>query len=341
MSFCVATYVAEISSARRRGALLSILEIMHSIGVVICYVSMYFFRWNVVSIGFAIFSAICLALTMRLPESPIWLYMRNKKEKSIRVLTGLRRLPRDAVEEEILGMEKACAEQTKTNVSNTVCQCLRAWKPLLIVTVMVVMMQNIGYLLMVSFIIVFVDSLNVPYTGSDVSIMYAISGFVASCLTPYTIHNFGIKITLTLSALSMGICMAVIGAYEEIFYDSEEKPFAWIIPAALVVYVFACTLGVYPICFLVGGELFPNEVRGILNGVYGALTYGYGTILSKIYMDYVNFAGIKGTVWTFSSFGFILALYTIFVIPETRNKSLDQIQEEYFKKKRNVKDVES
>lgn len=173
--------------------------------------------------------------------------------------------------------------------------------------------------------------MRIPFGSSDVSIMYAASGFVSSCLTPFTIHHYGRKITLALSAFFMATSMAMIGAYEELYYASEEKPVPWIVPLAVVIYIFACTLGVYPISFMMGGEVFPNETRGVLNGIYGALGFAYSTMLFKVFPSFLEFMGIKGTIWSFAAFGFILTLYAVLVLPETRGKTLNEIQEKYFR----------
>lgn len=187
--------------------------------------------------------------------------------------------------------------------------------------------------MLVSFTIMIVDRLKLPFESAKITILYSTFGFIASFITPYTMHNFGCKTILKTSALGMCICMTCAAVYEELFYYNDEKPLVWIIPVALCVYVFTCTLGVLPVSFVIGGEMFPHEVRGIMNGVYGALGYIYWAVMFKFFPQFLLHFGVKVVLWTFAGFAAVVVCYGIFVLPETKGISLNEVQEKYFQKK--------
>lgn len=329
MVFCVATYISEISSSGRRGALLAILGINYNFGILLIYVSMYYFKWNTVAIAFSFLFGLCLLITFILPESPTWLYLKGRTEKSIKTLSLIRCQNAENIEFEIADMEKHCKQ--KRTLKENLHACVNSRKPLAIVITAFILAQNTGYTILLLFIIMILKQLHIPYEGSNIALMYSIVGALTSLITPVFTYKFGRKTVIACSALGMAASMSVVLAYEY-FYTESFQSYAWIVPVALCSFSLSCGLGVLPMGFMLGGELFPNEIRGTLNGVYGTVSYIYLSLLYKIYGKYLSDYGVITSLCTFVIFSILLALFAIFVLPETKNKTLNQVQEEYFNK---------
>ncbi|XP_065205788.1 facilitated trehalose transporter Tret1-like [Planococcus citri] len=333
MSFSTSTYISEISTADHRGALLGSVEIIFCLGVLLCNILMYFMNWSIVSMIFIAVTALSLVLTFILPESPTWLYLKGRKDESINTLISIRGQNRDAIKPEIEDMENYTSSQAKTKLSETIKNCFLAWKQFSIAFVLFILQQHTGYSTMTLFIIMIVDRLHIPYASTDVALMYSVASSVAGFITPYVMYKFNRKPTLTISAIGMSICAAAIPIYQSFSESYDEKPFPWVVIVALCTYVISCGIGVLPISFTIAGELFPNEVRGVLNGVYGAVAYLYWSFLYKITPWFLAEFGASGVMWTFSVSALLTALFSVFVLPETKGKTLNEVQEEYFKKK--------
>ncbi|XP_065203970.1 uncharacterized protein LOC135834060 [Planococcus citri] len=333
MSFSTATYVSEISTADHRGALLGIIEILLNFGVLLCNVLMYYMKWSLVSLIFTGLSAVFLLLSFTLPESPIWLYLKGRQEQSINTLTALRGGNRDTVDSEIEDMDTYISSKVKMNPKEIIRNCLRSWRQFSIACVLYVLQQNTGYSVMTLFIIMIVDRLHIPYRSTDVALLYSFAGAIGGFITPYVMYRFNRKPTLAISAIGMVIFAAIVPIYGHIFEPSEHQIFAWIIPVALCMYVISASFGVIPVGFTIAGELFPNEVRGIMGGLYGAFAYIHCSLLYKISPWYLTTFGASGVMWTFSGFALLTAMFSVFILPETKGKTLNEVQEEYFKKK--------
>lgn len=334
MSFCVSTYISEISTPENRGALLGLTEVAYNVGVMFCSILLYNVMWNVAAIVFIALSIIFMISMLFLPESPVWLYSKGKREESVKTLCSLRCSKVEDITEEIQDMEKNCDEEKKISCSETMKNVCRAWKPLLITIVLFGLLQHTGYSIMIAYTIMIFDRLDIPMESAKITIAYSVVGFIGSVATPFFMHKMGRKTILALSSLGMGICMVVVGVYEEVFYYQSEKLFAYIVPIAFYVYTLACNIGVLPIGFIVGGELFPNEVRGIMNGLYGVFAYVYWSVTLKVYPKFMFTFGIKAVVWAFAASCFMVTLFGVFVLPETQGKTLNEVQEQYFQKKK-------
>lgn len=299
---------------------------------------MYYLPWNTVAFIYAALSITCLLLTFILPESPMWLYLQGKKDKSIKILCTLRCQHSSELQTEIQEMEDASTLELNNTLLTTLKNCINAWKPLAIAVGLFTLLHNTGYSIMVAYTIMIVDRLKIPYDSAKITIMYSVVGFAGSFITPYFMHKFGRKTLLSTSALGMALSMVVVGIYELLFYDQNHKPNAWIVPGALYVYGLCCNVGVLPIGFVVGGELFPYEVAGIMNGLYGTFAYIYWAITLKVYPEFMFHFGIIGTIQAFAMSCFIVSLYGLFILPETKGKTIAQVQQQYFKKNKHARD---
>lgn len=338
MTVCLPTYVSEISTPNYRGALLSFVYVTETSGVLLCNLLMYYLPWNVVGLIFSASSLLVFIISFILPESPIWLYSHGKQEKAIQTLSQLRCKQRDAIESEIQEMEIACSEQTKIDFKTLFRSCLKAWKPFALCVSLFFIKQQTGYSVMIAFTVTIVDRMEIPYDSSNITVIYSIVAVISSLATLYFMHTFGRKTVLSVSALGMGLSTIAIAAYQAIYRSNGQKPYSWIVPAALYCYVFLCNIGVLPINSVMCGELFPHEVRGTMNGLYGIVAYIYWSLSMTFYPMLMFTIGIEATMWTFSVFCFMVALFGIFVLPETKDKTLNEVQETYFKKKKSEDD---
>lgn len=134
----------------------------------------------------------------------------------------------------------------------------------------------------------------------------------------------------------MGIAMLVVTVYEMKFYGAAEQPYFWIVLASVYVYDVASTLGVLPLPFILSGELFPTKNRGALNGIYGCFSFLISAVVVKTFPKFLEFAGIINVVFSYSLVCLITIAYGKFILPETSNKTLPEIQVKYFTKKNNT-----
>lgn len=332
MGFCASTYISEISSPTHRGALLGLITVTYNLGAALSNTLMYFVSWNTSAWIYALLSLSFMFFMLLLPESPVWLYSKGKKETSIQTLCSLRCSNEIEIQHEIDDMEKSNQNKPKLSFTRIIKKTFGAWKPFLIVVVLQTIMQHTGYAIIFSYTIYIFNRLRLPINSSKFAIGYSIAGVIGAAVAPYVMHRVKRRTLLAVSSFIMGLCMIVISIYEEIFYHRDDKLFPHVVSVSFYVYALACNAGVLLIAYSVGSEVFPNEVRGIMNGLYGVFSFVYWSLTLKFYPTLINIFDIKIIMWSFAGFCFVIVLYSYFILPETKGMTLNEVQEKYFKK---------
>jgi len=76
------------------------------------------------------------------------------------------------------------------------------------------------------------------------------------------------------------------------------------------------------------GELFPAETKAIASGIAVLLNWFLVFLVTKTFPAMNKDLGTDVTFWIFAAIMAIATVFTYFVVPETKGKSLQEIQEE-------------
>ncbi|XP_065205805.1 facilitated trehalose transporter Tret1-like [Planococcus citri] len=335
MGYIGSIYIPEIVLPSRRRAFLAILSISFNLGVTICNTLMYFVPWNIAAWIYATYSLICMFSMLLLSESPVWLYTKGEKETAIQTLCSLRCSNVDTIQHEIDDLEKSSHLKSKTSTfTGLLKNILGAWKPSLIAISLQALFQMTGYMMLFGYTIAFFDQLRVPIDSSKFAVTYSMAGIIGSVCAPFFMQNMNRRTQMFSCAFVMAICIIVVGIYEGIFYNRSDKMYPYIVSLALYVYALVGNAGVLPIVNSIGAEIYPSEVRGIMNGIFGMAWYISLSVILKLYPTLMNILDIRIILWYSAGFCVAIVLFGIFILPETKGKTLNQVQQQYFQKNR-------
>ena len=109
----------------------------------------------------------------------------------------------------------------------------------------------------------------------------------------------------------------------------EEGP--WIL-LLILLYIASFAFSFGPVCWIIIGEIFPTTIRGRAMAL-GTLALWIGTFLvGQLTPMMLDGIGPAGTFWIFAILCSPTLWLTSRIIPETKGKSLEEI-EEYWKRK--------
>jgi MFS family permease len=99
--------------------------------------------------------------------------------------------------------------------------------------------------------------------------------------------------------------------------------------ASILLYVGFFAFGMGPVPWVVISEIFPNKIRGRAASVATSALWTGALLVAFTFLSLLRALGVAGTFALFAilsafSFGFVLKC-----VPETRGKSLEQIQDQW------------
>ncbi len=147
------------------------------------------------------------------------------------------------------------------------------------------------------------------------------------------VDRVGRKILLFLSSILMASCLISIGFY---FWLQQHKAdmstLGWLPLTSLVIFILGYAIGFGPIAWIILGELVGIEIKKFALGVATAVGFSVQTLSTFSFHTLVQLTSPAFAFWvralTCSS-----AVIFIMLLPETKNKSLQEIQDELTGKK--------
>ncbi|XP_055551049.1 uncharacterized protein LOC129733305 isoform X2 [Wyeomyia smithii] len=169
-------------------------------------------------------------------------------------------------------------------------------------------------------------------------------GFVqllASMLSGLLIDTVGRIPLLIVSSVFMSLALASFGSF--VYYGHTNKLLAsvnydldapvgnndWIPLLCVLVFTVAFSLGISPISWLLVGELFPLEYRGIGSSIATSFSYFCAFLGVKTFMDFQSLFGLHGTFWLYACISCAGLFFVIMVVPETKGRDLEEMDPKY------------
>lgn len=100
----------------------------------------------------------------------------------------------------------------------------------------------------------------------------------------------------------------------------------WVPVVSFSAILFIASCGLLPIPYIVLGEMMPDKVRGPATVLCLILGWMESGVLIKIFPPIVELCGLHGCIYLFAVCCFLGLIYTIVCIPETKGRSLADIE---------------
>ena len=96
---------------------------------------------------------------------------------------------------------------------------------------------------------------------------------------------------------------------------------------ALVGFIICFAFSMGPVVWTVINEIFPGHIRGRAVAVATAVNWGSAFVVSQFFLTVIGAIGNSFTFWLFALFCVIAWVWIFLRVPETKGKSLEQIQQ--------------
>lgn len=274
----------------------------------------------------------CICLTMILtfswqPESPYYLLLKDRKDAARAELNRLRYT--DDVDAELEEIAKAVQRQNSER--GRPIDLIRSpsnRKAILIMTVLNTAQNFCGITVITMNAQAILQSSGTISSTELSAIVFGITMFFSSALGSTMIDKFGRKFLLMSSTALSSIFLAILTGFfvakDQLKADTEG--YQWIPFVATIAYAFAFKYGMGLVPIIVTAELFPTSVKSmgmVLSDMWFTVS---ATLSIKLYYATSISMGMYFPMTVFCAFGIFTVIFVHFYVPETKGKSLEQIQ---------------
>lgn len=340
-AFCVAspTYTAEIAQADIRGTLGVFFQLMLVIGILLSYVLGEHLSINTFNVLLATIPLASTAVFAFMPESPVYLVSRGRNESAVQSLQWLRGAQYDCAAE-IAELQAQCEESRRSKAS--LASVLRRPSTLKAVSICFGLMffqQMCGINAVIFFSKDIFDAAATGMNDGSCAILVGAIQVVAVFASALIVDRAGRRLLLLLSIVLMSVCTLLLGAhfYIQALSITSEAALAvrifysyvadYVPVVSLCLFIFAFSIGFGPIPWMMLGELFANEAKAVAGSAAGAANWTFAFLITFSFVDVKIAFGNGPTFWAFAGLSALGAIFVGIFVPETKGKSLAEIQE--------------
>ncbi|CAI5683578.1 solute carrier family 2, facilitated glucose transporter member 12 [Oreochromis niloticus] len=107
----------------------------------------------------------------------------------------------------------------------------------------------------------------------------------------------------------------------------------WASLISLLMYVAAFSISLGPMVYVVLSEIFPMGVRGRAVSVVSAVNWATNLLISMTFLTITENIGVPNVMFLYSTMSFVLLVFVILFVPDTKGRTLEEISKELAKKK--------
>ena len=353
-------YIAEIAASNQRGLLGNCNQLFITFGVLFSYIlgikykdtSVRFYVAALVPAAFVTLFEIFMLFTY---ETPRWLFGKNMDYVAIKVLKILR--GPDALIMKEIDHIKVVLKKTYTLPEQVMeFRNKSVYFPFVIVLFLMFFQQFSGINAAVFYTSTILSKTG--FQGNMVEIISAlavgVTQVLATTVSVFLVDRLGRRFLLLLSSIGMAtsaillaiffyifdhVCHGKIEQQDTLATDTATTSSSHICMnsahlnvmaiVAIVVFIGSFSLGWGPIPWTSMSELLPNRVRGLAGGISSLVNWSFASIITLSFSSYSTLVTPK---WAWATFAIFLVLGFIFVLlilPETKGRSLEEIQENF------------
>ncbi|KAG8036519.1 hypothetical protein G9C98_003841 [Cotesia typhae] len=332
-------YLAEIADKNIRGALGTFLKMSTNVGTLfVTAIGAYLPYWQLNLISLSI-PLLFIMVFVFMPETPYFYLIKNRVADAEESLMVLRRLKnRESVREDIEVMRSAVEEgkRSKKNLFMELVRIRGNRRALLILLGLKATQQFSGHIVVVAYTQEIFAQSGSALPAAQAVVILGVFQLVAGILAAALVDRLGRRILMLTSGLSSSLALIAVGVFFFLKYklQMDVSSITWLPIVALIAYDVMEVFGIGTLPYVLLGELFPTNVKGTAVGSGILVGAAFATLVGLSFQTMNSAFGIHWTFWIFAICCTLGTLLVYFITPETKGKSLEEIQQELNPKKK-------
>ncbi|MCX6303004.1 MAG: sugar porter family MFS transporter [Bacteroidia bacterium] len=317
-------YVAEVAPSRNRGMLVAIYQLAITIGIIVSYIINYWLHnvdnsWRWMFATGIVPSLLFFIGLFFIPESPRWLFRAGQKEKSFQILTKIG--GKDLAEIEI----KEIADSIKGDMKSvTIGQLFKpnSRKVILVGFFLAVLVQISGINTIIDYgpkilMTAGIGIKNALLNTSFIGLINCLFTFIAILL----IDKTGRRLLYLIGSMGMTLTLIMLACS---FYFKLDNMIT-LVCILLFCAFFASCIG--PVFWTLVAEIYPNKIRGSAVAFTSFTQWIFNFLIVLFFPYFLASVGGAITFMFLALMSLIQWLFTYMYLPETKGKSLEEIEQ--------------
>ncbi len=333
-------YIAEISPPQVRGRLIALYQFAITVGILVTYLSNDmllslsqgapgrlgdgFLRamfvdevWRGMFLVGVLPAALFLLLLLLVPESPRWLTKQGQDARAEEILAR------------VAGPEQAAREMTEiretiAHESGALGQLFHSGMRLrlLIGVLLPFFSQIVGINAIIYYGPRIIEAAGYGrHDALGTQVLFGLVNVVFTLVAIWKVDRLGRRPLLLTGIAGTGVAMALCGL---LFHLGMEKSPLLIALCAVYLACFSFSYG--PVCWIIVSEIFPTRIRGRAMAI-SIFSLWSGCILVSLTFPYLlKHVEPAVTFWLYALTGPVALVFTYFLVPETKGRTLEQIE---------------
>ncbi|MDQ3682410.1 MAG: sugar porter family MFS transporter [Bacteroidota bacterium] len=319
-------YIAEVSPAKYRGRMVAVNQLTIVIGILLTNLINYSLRNNgddawrwMFGLG-VIPSAVFVLGVFILPESPYWLIQKKEETKALNVLK--KTAGTEYADETLSAIKNSFTEHKKTKLAELF---QKQWIPFVIIgVVLAVFQQFCGINVVFNYTSNIFEAIGANKDDQLLQTVFiGVVNLLFTLLAMALVDKLGRKPLMLIGSIGL----AVLYIATALLLQSKSASVAYVLLTAIGVYAVSLA----PVTWVLIAEIFPSRIRsaGIsfsvlcLWAAYFILTFTFPVLAKNV--------GMHNTFFIYSFICVVGFIFIIRKVPETKGKSLEQIEQELSK----------
>ena len=331
-------YIAEIAPSNIRGRMVTYYQLAIVIGFFVVFLATYYignnltqteniaFGWRRMFWSELIPSGLFLVLLFFVPKSPRWLALKGKDDEALVVLEKINEA--DIASKELLQIKKSLNQE---DAGVKVSYFSKAILVIIAIGTVLSMLQQFTGINAVMYYGADIFEKALGFGKEDVlaqQILLAFVNLVFTFVAMFTVDKFGRKPLLYIGSIGMIVGFLLLG----VTLQQETVGMLSLIGVLIFIASFALSMG--PVVWVLLSEMFPNKIRSVAMSVAVAAQWAANYVVSQSFPMVMGSETNNSAPWNgslpyfiFIAFILIIVYVTYKFIPETKGKTLEEIEE--------------
>ncbi|XP_074032847.1 facilitated trehalose transporter Tret1 [Leptinotarsa decemlineata] len=325
----VPMYLGEIADPKIRGLLASLCPVCIVFGILLINIFGAYLALDTVAYIGTIFPILLLVTFSWMPESPYYLLMHDRTAEARKSLQTFRGV--EEVTEELTRISGAIQEQADNRGSVFDLVTVKGNRKGLFTTLGLRGIQQLSGTTAIIFYCKTIFKEAEGFISSSLAtIIYFSVQLFLSALTSFVVDISGRRPLLIVSTTGTALTLLLNGVflYLKNCTEVDTSSFDFVPLVALLCFVVVFSVGLQTIPLLVMGEIYPTSVKAIAL-CFMDIFYSVIVILISKFFHWSNDTyGMHVPFFTFSCCCLLGLVFIVFYVPETKGKTLEDIQAE-------------